>query len=760
VALLLAGCLACGGEAPSDTRQDDARVEPRAYVGDVACGECHAAEHRRWRGSHHDLAMEVASAETVSGDFDDAEFTHQGVTSRFFRRDGRYFVRTEGRDGALADFEIAYTFGVDPLQQYLIAFPDGRLQALGIAWDTRPAADGGRRWFHLYPDERLVPGDPLHWTGWAQTWNHMCADCHSTAVRKRYDLAADRYATTWAVIDVSCEACHGPGAAHVAWARAGGEGDPPDDRLVPLGEPGAWRLAPGADTAHREPPRARRVEVETCAPCHARRALLQQDDASGRPLLDTHRPALLDAGLYHADGQILDEVYEYGSFLQSRMYAAGVTCSDCHDPHSLALLASGNALCTRCHRAERFDVAAHHHHAPDSAGARCVACHMPARTYMVVDVRRDHGLSVPRPDLAATLGTPSPCDACHADRGPGWAAERVATWRGGAPPRPDFARALDAGRRGSAGAAAALVRLADDPAAPAIVRATALGLLARNRGTDAGGAVRRALGDADPLVRLAAVEASETVEPRTRLGWVAPLLADPVRGVRIEAAKVLAAVPPSLWKAADRTALATALDEYRAAQNASADGPEAHLNLGLLHLRLGEVADARAEYETALRLAPFFVPAYVNLADLHRMAGREAEVERVLGAALAAAPGNADVLHALGLLRVRQKRPAEALDPLGRAAAGAPDRPRYAYVYAVALHTAGRTAAALDVLEKAQARSPGDRDLLIALATIHRDAGDGAAALRWARTLRDLVPGDPEAAALVAALESAAPGAR
>ncbi|MEE9608831.1 MAG: tetratricopeptide repeat protein, partial [Myxococcota bacterium] len=638
-----------------------------------------------------------------------------------------------------------------PLQQYLIAFPDGRLQALGIAWDARPAAAGGQRWFSLYP-QRVEPGDPLHWTGIAQTWNRMCAECHSTQLRKGYDVAADRYETRWEALDVSCEACHGPGSAHVAWADQGG--DPDAGLAVKLGEAGAWQIPAAADTARRTPTRATRTEVETCARCHARRALLSEDYVHGSPLLDTHRPALLEEGLYHADGQILDEVYVYGSFLQSRMYAAGVSCSDCHEPHALTLRAEGNALCGQCHRAERYDAAAHHHHAAESAGARCVACHMPARVYMGVDARRDHGFRVPRPDLSSVLGTPNACDGCHADRSGGWAAVTVSEWRGGRAPAPHFAEVLHAGRRGLPGANAALVSLGENPEVPAIVRATALALLAPPMTSAALDALRSALRDSDPLVRLAAVEAVEALPLEARAQWLPPLLGDPLRGVRIAAARALAALPAERLEPGDARALAAALAEYRDAQRTNADGPEAHLSLGALHTAQGDLDAARAAYEQALRLDPSFLPSYVNLADLHRMAGRDELAEQLLWRALdVGGPETPDVHHAFGLLRVRQERFDEALELLRLAAEGNPRRARYAYVYGVALHSQGRTQQALEVLERAHARRPGDPELLLGLATIRRDAGDRAGALRHARALLELAPEDPAARALVGELD-------
>src|SRR5262249_30593476 len=153
------------------------------FVGSNTCASCHPGEAELWRSSQHELAMQHATDASVLGDFSDASFDYYHVRSRFFRKDGKFFVETDGPDGKLATFEVKYTFGVNPLQQYLIEFPDGRLQALSIAWDTRPKEQGGQRWFHLYPNEEIKHDDVLHWTKLNQNWNFMCAECHSTGVR-------------------------------------------------------------------------------------------------------------------------------------------------------------------------------------------------------------------------------------------------------------------------------------------------------------------------------------------------------------------------------------------------------------------------------------------------------------------------------------------------------------------------------------------------------------------------------------------------
>jgi Flp pilus assembly protein TadD len=678
-------------------------------VGSGACASCHAREDAAWRESDHFLAMQEASDRTVLGDFGNARFTHEGFTSTFFRRDGGFFVNTEGPDGALHDYRVRYTFGVRPLQQYLIEFPDGRLQALGIAWDARDASLGGRRWFDLYAGQSLKPGDALHWTGIDEAWNYQCAECHSTDLRRGYDPATRAYHTTFAEINVACESCHGPGSAHVAWAKAGGT---PDDG----GSMGlavryrdrrgvAWVMDAATGIAHRSGTPAAHDEVEACAFCHARRGVLREGFVPGRPIGDTHRVALLEPGLYHADGQIDGEVYEYGSFTQSRMYRAGVTCSDCHDPHTGRRYAEGNELCARCHLTSKFDTPDHHHHRADSPGARCTACHMLERTYMGVDVRRDHSFRAPRPDLTLELGTPSTCTDCHSDRGARWSQEAFFGWWGKRE-RPHYAAALAPAREGAPGAADALAKLVRDPTVPEIARATAIAHLAAYPSPALAPVIVAGAADPAPRVREAAAATAAALSPNDRAATIAPLLTDPVLAVRIEAGRALADVPAEALKDGGSAARDSALAEYRRAQMVNADRPEAWLNLGNLDAQSGRSDAAERAFRRAIELDATWEPAYANLADALRAAGRDDEGERVLRAGIARLPAAAELHHALGLLEVRRKRLAAALPLLARAVELAPDNPRLAYVYAVALVETGEAHRARDVTEAALARSP------------------------------------------------------
>jgi len=715
------------------------------FVDDRSCAQCHQAQYRAWVGSHHERAMQRADEHTVLGDFKDARFTHLGVTARFFRRDGRFFVNTEGAEGTIADFEITHTLGVAPLQQYLVRFPGGRLQSFTTAWDTET-----QRWLTLSTNETIAPGKPLHWTGRYQNWNLMCAECHTTNLRKGYDPSTDSYRTTWGALNVGCQACHGPGSAHLAWAQA-------DTRARDADDTG---LIVNFTTNNS------RYQVDACARCHARRTRLVAVDHPGRPLLDDFRPELLRAELYYADGQQLAEVYEYGSFRQSRMYQRGVRCTDCHDPHSGKPKAPGDALCTRCHGerpeprfptmlAKRYDSTAHHFHAPGSAGARCVSCHMPSRNYMVVDARRDHSMRIPRPDLSAKLGTPNACNGCHRDRSARWAAAAVEK-RWGRPPQHDahYAEVIAAGRTGARAAESKLVALAGNREQSAIVRATALDLL-RGYGPTAVAAAIRATKDEDPVVRSAAVSGLERLPPRERVAAAAPLLRDPIRAVRIEAARVLATASVDLFDAAQRRAFDAALAEFKDAQHAMADMPSAQLNLAGVYEDLGERGLAERGYQTALQMDPDFFPARINLARLYDAMKRTADAERTLREGITRTPAQGELHYALGLLLADAGRLPEAADLLRQAARLLPGRARVRYNYGVVLQQLGRHRDAEAAWLEAHGLDRDDPEIAYALAVLYLRQRRFGRALTYAQMFADLTPQDPQGRGLIAQIEQA-----
>ena len=748
-----------------DASQDPTSVtKSLSFVGREECARCHVEQNDRWQTSHHDRSMQVVNAENVLGDFGNITLEQQGYRIRFFRRDDMFLVETENGEGELTEYEIAYTFGADPLQQYLIGFPDGRYQALDMAWDSRPITQGGQRWFRLQPEALYEPGDPLHWTGIAYTWNAMCADCHSTNFEKNYDVSLNRYGSTFAEIDVSCEACHGPGSAHMDWAAqvatASRSAEGPNitggsSGLVvqfPRSADRSWLIDADTGLAHRVPESTSQVEIETCGRCHARRGAIAAEYGFDRPLTDSYRISLLDRGLYHGDGQILDEVYVYGSFLQSRMYQEGVSCSDCHEPHSLRLYSQGNSLCNRCHLAERFDTPDHYRHEIGSEGAECISCHMTSETYMVVDPRRDHSFRVPRPDLSLRFNTPNACSTCHVSESASWAAEAIVKWYGPDRPASHF-ELLASGRSESVAAEAELRMLAGDSGAPNISRATALAAL-QGISQASMSLINKALVDDSPLVRMGALIGLETADPVTLMRLVMPMLDDPDRSVRLEAIRLMTTVPAQQVPSLERSDVKRAIAEYRVALNVNSDRAQSHLSLGWLAMYEGDLVTAEKEYKTALELEPYFVPNFLNLADLYRLTGRDADGEALLKRALEFAPDSGDARYALGLLMVRLDRLNEAVEQLHLATQLSPEQPHYIYVYAVAVQTAGDLAGAIMVLDEGLSRFPEDRELLVGAAAFSRDLNDLDRAIAYVRRLVALDPNDAEAVAFLRALES------
>lgn len=696
------------------TRSAHKSEEAATFVGSESCAGCHAAEHASWRTSQHAKAMQHATDDTVLGDFDGTSFRYGDVTSTFFKRDGRFFVRTDGPNGELADFEVKYTFGIEPMQQYLVALSGGRLQALSITWDTRPRDQGGQRWFHLYPNERVDFRDELHWTRPAQNWNFMCADCHSTNVRKGFDAERAEFATTWSDIAVGCEACHGPGSQHIA----------SPERPYQLGE--------GVERA--------KAEMETCAACHSRRAQFAEGAKAGEALLNHYLPVTLSEGLYHADGQQQGEVFVWGSFLQSAKSAAGVTCAACHDPHTQKLKKPGNETCTQCHAAAEFDTPKHHHH--EARISDCVSCHMREETYMVIDRRRDHGFHVPRPDLTLRLDVPNACNDCHVERDARWADAAMQRWYGAEyREKPHFGIALHAGRRGEKGAVSELLGVLEDPAHAGIVRATAIELLAQYPGEIPATSVRRQLADRDALVRYHALREQTALPLERRVSLLAPMLADPTRAVRHEAARQLLPVRESLTEESRLRLDAELKDLERALRHDLSRG-ESWLNLSLLQAARGDQTAAEQSLRRAISIEPQFIPAYVNLSDLLRSSGRESEAEVALREGLKRNSAAAALREALGLSLVRQGRKREALVEFSAAHRAAPAEPRFRYVYALSLDDAGRRSDARRLLEDGLQRR-FDRDSLLTLAAWARQEGDRAAEARALVRLREVNPSDP-----------------
>lgn len=583
-----------------------------AYIGTDRCTACHAAEANAWDGSHHALAWTLPSAETVLGDFDNRVFSLKGMTSRFHHENGVYGIEVTDTDGSTRDYPVHSVAGVKPLQQYLLETEPGRLQSFDVVWDTVR-----KQWYDLYPGQVLPPTDGMHWTGPYKNWNGRCAECHATDFRKAFDADADRFSSTQSEIGVGCEACHGPGEAHVAWAEK--------KPMTAQGWPGPEALGLTIRFGKDAP----ETEIQQCAGCHSlREAFGEGNPLPGTPYNDAYNLSLLRPSLFHADGQIQSEVYIYNSFLQSKMYKRGVRCSNCHETHSATLKAEGNAVCTQCHnpggnpefptlRPALFDDPAHHFHAQGSEGAQCTSCHMIERIYMGIDGRHDHSFRIPRPDLSAETASPDACTDCHTDKTPSWAASAIAGWYPQSDRRgPHFGQTLAKGRADPVAASGSLADLALDTEQAGIVRATALWLLAPAANTELATQLAPLLSDPDALVRASALDIQRAALPQERVGRVEALLSDPVRSVRLAAARHLLDVPAEALSAPAAAALRLASSDWQDTLRLRLDFPETHLVLGGMALTLRNPQAATGAFREAVRLDPQLTDAWGVLVRL------------------------------------------------------------------------------------------------------------------------------------------------
>ncbi|GLZ85013.1 hypothetical protein Pres01_10640 [Metapseudomonas resinovorans] len=729
-----AGRLPGGKPLPSTTAT--ATAQPATLVDEGQCAGCHAEQVKDWQGSHHQLAMQDATDSSVLGDFNDARFKDDKETTRFFRKDGDFWVNAPGADGKPADFRVAYAFGVAPLQQYLIEVPGGHLQALGVAWDVEK-----RAWFHLYPGQGVDFKDPLHWSRPQQNANFMCVECHTTGFKRAYDPTTDRFASHWNSLGVGCQACHGPASKHLEWAAK-------KDRAANAGF--AYDLA----TSDRI------KEVETCARCHSRRAPLDDGYHTERRLMDDYLPSALTRELYEIDGKIKEEVFEYGAFTQSKMFSKGVRCSNCHNPHSTALKASGNGVCLQCHnpagkagiegidgqglKAKNYESPEHHHHTSGQPGAQCVDCHMPGKFFMVNDYRHDHGFTLPNPARALRLGTSDACLACHRDQPGDQVAEQFRLWYGesnAAAPRYDESLWLI--RNGRPGASRALFQQLDAQGLPAIRRATLLAELPTYPSERALKAAARDLTHPAPQVREAAVKAvAALVPPEQRRNVLAPLLSDPVRAVRIAAAYALLGMH-STGLGNYESSWSKAIDEYEAVQLSLQERAEANLNLAMLYQANGRSGAVEPHLRTALQRDPTFLPALVALVQWLDGNFRWEEGRALLDRGLKEHPEAALLHYANGLMLVRKGDLQAALKAFAEAVRLEPKNSQYDYVYAVALHDSGQLELACHRLEELLERDPANREARLALINYWREAGQIQKVQALLAELEQQNPDDP-----------------
>lgn len=723
--------------APAAPKPQAVALKPASMVDEQQCQGCHTEQVKDWQGSHHQLAMQPANAETMLGDFNNVTFKAEKETTKFTRKGDEFWVNTPGIDGKNADFKVAYTFGIAPLQQYLIEVGEGRLQALGVAWDTQK-----NRWFHLYPGQGVNFKNPLHWSKPSQNANFMCVECHTTGFKRNFDAASNTFNSQWNSLGVGCQACHGPASNHLEWTQKKGD-----------------MIHQGFDVDLMD--KNATVEIEICARCHARRAPLGDGYTVGKRLMDDYLPSTLTRELYALDGKIKDEVFEHGSFLQSKMFDKGVRCSNCHNPHSNELKAPGNAVCLQCHntagktsiegvdgkglQAKNYDSIEHTRHTMGQPGSQCVDCHMPGKFYMGNDFRHDHSFSIPNPERAQKLGTPDACLTCHQGKAGDKVTAQFKLWSAStAPQAPRYDESLWLIRNGQPGAADALFTQLQRSNLPAIQRATLLAELPLYPSEQALKLATQDLKNPEPQVRESAARAiSAFLPPPERAPLLSPLLGDPVKAVRIVVARDLLSVARSSGLGAAQANWEAAIGEYEAVQKSLLERAEANLNLAMLYQASGRSSEVEALLRDALKRDPDFYPALVTLVQWLEASGRSQEAQTLLDDSIKEHPDAALLQHTRGLSLIRAGKTTEAMVALHKAAQLEPQNAQYGYVLAVALHEGGKVDEACAILEGLLKVQPANRNARLSLIQYYLDSGQEPKAQVLLQGWKKMNMGDP-----------------
>ncbi|MCL1125233.1 tetratricopeptide repeat protein [Shewanella surugensis] len=739
------------------------------------CMQCHREQTTQWQASHHAKSMQKADRQSVLGHFNHFTFKNDNSWTLFDHDKNGFYIETGLKGQPGQRYSIPFVFGFYPLQQLLVDIGGGRLQAYTVAWDARSIEEGGQTWYDLYEDAHQ-PNSPFYWQGQFNNWNTRCAQCHSTELTRGYDLNNDRYNTQWRQPNVSCEACHGSASVHLALQKEDANNSPQRQLYSgfdkPLQHQPLFTLDPQDHTAsltsllttrlafetHRlakaEPSNAQlskepiltaeqaaifdsvgnsidstsvsRIEnhalpldkgqASQCILCHSRRHTLVEGQGQGQ-INQEIIPRLALPRLYHRDGQIQDEVFVYGSFSQSKMAAAGVVCSHCHQTHSNELISQDNPLCTQCHRASVFDNPAHtlHSiplHSTNKDTPLCIDCHMPSKTYMGVDIRRDHSFRIPNPWVNEALNSPNVCLSCHQDKDHRWTQHALASKKDAIfTHNSDIGTATLLNETVPEHAQKIIEKWVLDPSQAPMRRAVLLDLLDLSQPSHVN-ALNIAANDNEALVKLGVLHKLSSAPFSLQLQIGFGLLYDDNKNVRLEAIKLLSPAFKTNIPVTAQEKLQAVLKEAVATYQTQQDLLSGQLSLADLAYNVGDIAQAKVHYQNALQLQPQFLPAKLNLASLHRETGQYQQAKNLLQAILVIEGNHSLAQYNLGLIYVIEKQWPKALSALNTAANTSPDNLQFAFVYLLALEASGQIDNALVQLEKLAQHTPNDPALI------------------------------------------------
>lgn len=653
------------------------------------CIDCHQKAVSDWEKSDHAKAMASATTNNVLGDFSGSTVSHFSQTATFYKKGDKFLI--DFSQGDISNtYEVSYTFGHYPLQEYLIEFNNGRYQVFPFAWDSRPSVDGGQRWYPIYADEDIQPADRLHWQQPLQNWNGMCADCHSDGLKRSYSPSENSFSTEWDNINVGCQSCHAklddnhykkPTQTKILMS-------PQEAELI-----SHWLLGKDENVAKWQGTPRDNSFMDTCFGCHSLRSPLADGIEPGAPFLEQFSPSLLSQPLYHADGQIKDEVYVYGSFLQSKMYTAGVNCLDCHNKHTMKVKAANNGLCLQCHNSEVYQTPKHLVHKENTAGAQCVNCHMPQTTYMGVDARRDHSFRIPRPELTETYNVPNACNGCHQDKSAPWAEDKIKTLYGHNNPLSQNEKNYNQLQHQQYLSVSEHFAIANDKNLNEIYRASAISLLPNSIEELKDADIKQWVTSPLPLIRFATARIGFLLSANDKGKSYSQLLTDEFKAIRTLAASHMITLNN------DTPQMLQALNELITSYDVSAWRGEGGLNKGMLLLNMQQFQPAISALQQSIDVEPYFEASYVNLADIYRVTNEPEKEQRVLSEGLKNNPKSGMLYFSYAMYQIRQQDKTSAIKSLEMAIKLAPENAQYVYVYLIALDSVGKTKQAVAQLK-------------------------------------------------------------
>lgn len=672
------------------------------------CLQCHPKQYQNWQQSDHAKAMAKVSKKSVLGAFNHTEFTHGQIKATFYQENDNYMIKLEGQSEVEQVYQVEYVFGHYPLQQYLIKQTKGKYQVFPIAWDSRSKAQDGQKWYLVYNSGETFTNSRLHWLQPSQNWNGMCADCHSSDLNRQYNVETDTFQTKMSAVNISCQSCHQlTKHSEITKGSAKTRKNKSISKQVNTHRQNLWLFSPQSPTAKLSSSIKPVLYDTSCVNCHSLRSPLTDGFAPDKKFLDQFSPTLIERGFYHNDGQIKDEVYVAGSFMQSKMYQAGVTCIDCHDPHSGKTKFEGDQLCLQCHKADIFSQKSHHQHQESSLGAKCVNCHMPTNRYMGVDDRRDHSFVIPRPSLTEKFQIPNACNQCHKEQSTQWAKGNIIKWYKREKSLPknkqQFIEVLSQQQH----SLSTLVTLINDNTLAEIYRASSILLLPTVTDQISDNLVRQWVKSELPLIRLAIAKMGFLLSPSEQEKSFVTLLNDKYKAVRVAATENIIAT--SVTFSAE---YASALKEYVDMNLVNAWRAEGRLNLANIDVQQNYLTNAVSTLRKAIEIDNFFAASYINLADIYRLQGDRKAEKEIWQLAVQNIHDSAEVLYSKALFHVRQKQNIKAAEAIEKAIAIEPRQVRYAYIYVLLLERQKQIDKAIDYIKTSITRYQFDSQLL------------------------------------------------